>query len=409
MRTNGDRVVSDARGSRSGALAPHHLPPFFSGILAPLNIARPAAVACLLFISAVFPACTKAKSGAPKADAEAALTTAQPADGAPGTRWKPERELGKGLRDLRFAEKSADRNLSDTCVLELASERFLVVVSDEGHEFGVVRLGAPERGKLYDLAELSSPGVDVSLPGAGTKVEIDFEAVASERERVLLVGSASLKRKQPKGDSADSSKLAEVVPASGPGRHFSDFVYELRAEKHGGDFPEFTLVGARDLREILLGLPLLSSFREIPSKDNGIDIEGAVAHGGFYYFGLRGPVLRGRALIARTRSDFSEPELFAFDLGGLGVRALTVVATPPAARGVYILAGPTMPTKTDFSLYRWADFDRAQKEDGAKVTLVGSVPSKGDLHPEALFALDGSICTVSDGDPGGGPACRPLP
>ncbi|HEY3498290.1 MAG TPA: DUF3616 domain-containing protein, partial [Polyangiaceae bacterium] len=290
--------------------------------------------------------------------------------------------------------------------------RFVVVVSDEGQEFGVVEIGDGRYGKggggrLHELAELERAGVDALLPDPGKKTEVDLEAVASDGNRVLLVGSASLKRKKPKDDSGVND-LAEVVPASGRGNHFSNYAYVLEASAAPGTPPSFKLVLARDLREILLGMPLLAPFREIPSKDNGIDIEGALAHGGFYYFGLRGPVLRGRALVARVRTDFSEPLLFSLDLGGLGVRALSYAGADERTRGVYILAGPTMPTKTDFVLYRWVEHESSTAEQSVKPELVGSVPNHDELAPEALLPLDGALCVVHDGRPGGAPACRAL-
>jgi hypothetical protein len=222
---------------------------------------------------------------------------------------------------------------------------------------------------------------------------------------VLLVGSASLKRKKPK-DDAGTEALAEVVPASGPGNYFADYAYALDARIGERGWPEFKLVSATDLRAILLGLPLLASFREIPSKDNGIDLEGAVVHGGFFYFGLRGPVLRGRALVARMRSDFSDPVLFSLDLGGLGVRALSYVEGNERTRGIYILAGPTMLTKTEFALYRWVGFDSASERDAVQPVLVSVAPSHAGLQPEALFPLGSALCALSDGAPGGSPMCR---
>jgi hypothetical protein len=321
-----------------------------------------------------------------------------------------DRGLLKGLSELRYAEKSSAKNLSDACVLTLGGERFLVVVSDEGHEFALLRLGSDPPGKLVDLATLEHPGVNIELPRADQEVEIDFEAVACSAERVLLVASASLKRKKPKKNASGTKQLENVVPASGAGHEFSDFVYELVPRATPGGLPSFTLVGARNLRDTLLNLPVLSPFRDIPSKDNGLDVEGALIHGQYFYFGLRGPVLRGRAVVARLRADFSQPELFALDLGGLGVRALTYVESAEGG-SVYILAGPTMPTKTGFSLYRWTGHEAPTTDDAgaSKVTLVAEVPARDDLNPEALFVLDRTLCTVSDGTPGGEPSCRPLP
>ena len=48
----------------------------------------------------------------------------------------------------------------------------------------------------------------------------------------------------------------------------------------------------------------------LPSKDNGLDIEGLAVLGNRVYLGLRGPVLRGRAIILELELEESEPGVF---------------------------------------------------------------------------------------------------
>ena len=52
-----------------------------------------------------------------------------------------------------------------------------------------------------------------------------------------------------------------------------------------------------DLTEALRGDEHLGSFLAIPGKDNGFDIEGLAVAGERLFIGLRGPVLRGWAVI----------------------------------------------------------------------------------------------------------------
>ena len=84
----------------------------------------------------------------------------------------------------------------------------------------------------------------------------------------------------------------------------------LQRRLHLGDTGD---AHAADLRDNLSGLagrdswlwlagePLLRPFLPIPSKDNGLDIEGITARGDRVLLGLRGPVLRGIALVAELR------------------------------------------------------------------------------------------------------------
>jgi hypothetical protein len=345
--------------------------------------------------------CTRTDGTAPKPQSDATV----PADRAEKGGWRANRELERALTRLAF-NKDAAENLSDAAVLRLGSRSFLVVVSDEGHDFGVTTFGPDAKSKLYDLAELPHGDLAVELPSPKSKVEVDIEAVTTSGDRVFLTGSASLKRKKPKDGDHAGERLREIVPASGAGANYSNYVYELRAREGEGGFPAFELVGAHDARKLLLDLPLVATFKDVPSKDNGLDVEGAVVHGGYFYFGLRGPVLRGRALVVRTRADFTEPEAYTLDLRGLGVRALTHVEGSARA-GLYILAGPTLPREDHFELFRFTASDKSPADvRTSDLELVATVPSSDKRSPEALFPLGSDLCVLSDGVVGGAPHCH---
>jgi hypothetical protein len=93
----------------------------------------------------------------------------------------------------------------------------------------------------------------------------------------------------------------------------------------------------------------------IPSKENGLDIEGLAVSGDRLFLGLRGPVLRGRALILELQWEDTGRDLIMkslkrhfLDLRGLGVRDLMIVD-----RDMYVLAGPTMTLDGPVHLFRW--------------------------------------------------------
>jgi len=98
----------------------------------------------------------------------------------------------------------------------------------------------------------------------------------------------------------------------------------------------------------------LQPFLEIPGKDNGFDIEGLAVANGRILLGLRGPVLRGWAVILEVelRENKQDPSILKLknigpadqpyrkhfvDLGGLGIRDLCI-----HGNDLLILAGPTM-------------------------------------------------------------------
>ena len=95
---------------------------------------------------------------------------------------------------------------------------------------------------------------------------------------------------------------------------------------------------------------------------SGLDIEGITARGDRVLVGLRGPVLRGIALVADLRLgnlgnanaplQLDQLRLRFLDLGGLAVRDLAVL---PGHDDVLLLAGPTMTLAGPCLLYRWCD------------------------------------------------------
>ena len=103
----------------------------------------------------------------------------------------------------------------------------------------------------------------------------------------------------------------------------------------------------------------------IPSKDNGFDVEGLAVSGDRVFLGLRGPVLRGWAIVVELRvrttrdgeltletlGSSGEPYLKHFlQLDGLGVRDLVI-----HGGDLLVLAGPSMDLDGPVYVYRWND------------------------------------------------------
>ncbi|MGH3670477.1 MAG: DUF3616 domain-containing protein, partial [Pseudonocardiaceae bacterium] len=158
----------------------------------------------------------------------------------------------------------------------------------------------------------------------------------------------------------------------------------------------------------------LSSFIKVPGKDNGLDIEGLAVIGSRVFLGLRGPVLRGWALIIEIQprpsnadptklelgpiNDLNGPSYTKhfLDLHGLGIRDL-------ARHGddLLILAGPTMildgPSRV-LRLRRGAHDPLPEVVTHSQLEQIGpdlpittehDRPVKaGHDHPEAITILD---------------------
>jgi uncharacterized protein DUF3616 len=317
--------------------------------------------------------------------------------------------------ELRFAEQSqatqTHTNLSavrqDGRCLWLAGdetatlERLTAVTGPDGHVEGY------DDQLTVALADL------VPLP-AGSAEEADLEGLASSDGWLWAIGSHSLKRKRVKdGHSAAKSRkrLATVV------REENRFVLvRLPLVQGPDDLPvpvakdgerHAAVLGGRGdaLTDLLTGDPHLAPFLAIPSKDNGVDIEGiaAMPGGDRLMVGFRGPVLRGWAVLMEIRpeTDPGDPQRLRLrpldgpapyrthflDLGGLGVRDLA-----PYGDDLLILAGPSMSLSGPVRVLRWpgaARVDAPAVVHAGDLQLLGEVPhGDGEDHAEGITVLD---------------------
>jgi Protein of unknown function (DUF3616) len=206
---------------------------------------------------------------------------------------------------------------------------------------------------------------DYGLAGGHDDGESDLEGLCVDGQRLWLVGSHSLRRT--KHNSTKGTPL-EVEARRRPN---TQVLGCLNLDRDGNPCSGQRLcidntIGEDALTTALAAQPLLRPFLPIPSKDNGLDIEGITARDDRVLLGLRGPVLRGIALVADVTLSGLEPHhgsdaignplelahlrLCGLDLGGLAVRDLAVL---PGSDDVLILAGPTMTLAGPCQLYRW--------------------------------------------------------
>lgn len=147
-------------------------------------------------------------------------------------------------------------------------------------------------------------------------------------------------------------------------------------------------------------------FLAIPGKDNGFDIDGLTVAGERIFLGLRGPVLRGWAVVLEVAvvedGSLSTLRLKAIgpngrpyrkhflQLGGLGIRDLCVQGSD-----LLILAGPTMDLDGPVSVFRWQGGSAPDGEvlvPANELQRVLDVPyGEGTDHAEGvtLFAPNG--------------------
>jgi hypothetical protein len=120
--------------------------------------------------------------------------------------------------------------------------------------------------------------------------------------------------------------------------------------------------GKRSLRRVLKRDRQIAPFLAIPTKENGLDVEGVLAWRNRLFLGLRGPVIATRAVIVELplKSALRRPgkgmRKHFLDLGGLGVRDLC-----HDGKDVLILAGPVTSTGGPFRLFRWRPKRRSKQ------------------------------------------------
>lgn len=229
----------------------------------------------------------------------------------------------------------------------------------------------------------------LDLPEASC--EIDVEGMGFYDHYLWLVGSHSLARKKPKKADAPEKQIQRLSKVKDdPNRYLLARIPMVKDKETGEyvlhktcphpDIPNVKLhasqlikMGERNkLMHVLANDIHLKPFLKIPGKDNGFDIEGLAVSGEKIFVGLRGPVLRGWAMVLEIAMEETKSEQFKLKpigtngafykkhflhLEGMGVRELRILNDD-----MLILAGPTMDLDGTISVYRWRDAVKQETE-----------------------------------------------
>lgn len=248
---------------------------------------------------------------------------------------------------------------------------------------GEIRFGDHRQFALHDYLRLPVPP-SARAEENGKIEEADIEGLDFQDGYLWLVGSHSLKRGNPKEEDSIKKNTKRLKKIRHDGNRFllariplekATQSLKKTVEQDGNSRTAARLCGDPDgnaLTEALATDEHLGPFLTIPGKDNGFDIEGLAVAGDRVFVGLRGPVLRGWALILElaleAKNDFTlklkpigpdgQPYRKHFlDLRGLGVRDLCVEGSD-----LLILAGPTMTLTHPPIVFRWPGGARPDQE-----------------------------------------------
>jgi hypothetical protein len=304
-------------------------------------------------------------------------------------------------RPLRHVEDPLHKDLS--AVARVGDSLFLAC--DE--TASIERLRRLEDGSFGDHRHYTLNDF-VDLP-AGAEGEMDIEGLCVEGGFLWIVGSHSLKRCKPKLDESDADdalKNMESVERE-PNRYFLGrvplveeapglFIPAKSEEERHAAWVRFGKKRSA-LTRWLADDPHLSQFLKIPSKENGFDVEGLAVRGSRIWLGLRGPVLRGHAVVldldikeqapgrlkARRIDGGQRYRKHLLDTRGLGIRDMRFDGDD-----LLLLVGPTMSLEGPAFVLRWRGaFGEAGSGvvDPSRIEIVAELPYQLHAdHPEGI-------------------------
>lgn len=251
----------------------------------------------------------------------------------------------------------------------------------------------------------------------GPDGEMDIEGLAVDDGWLYVCGSHSLKRDRPDEDEDHEAALEALTDVDvdpnrwflgrlpladhGDGRLLPVAAAEVDGGRRRAGCVKMKDDGRSTLTKAMDEDPHLAPFLDVPSKDNGFDVEGIAARGDRVWLGLRGPVLRGWAMVLElrlktTKKGWLKPRRIGpdgeryrkhlCDLGGLGIRDLEFDED-----ALLVLSGPTMDLDGPVALHRWADVlatDHHTVLGRDEVVHVADLPyGHGVDHPEGMAVV----------------------
>lgn len=286
---------------------------------------------------------------------------------------------------------------------------------DEGTSIDRLTRGTDGNFGAHTRFDLSSL---LTLPGGAE--EIDVEGMDVNGGYLWLIGSHSLKRKKAEADKPPAENIKRLGTVTADGNRYTlarvpidlsgtpqKTVGTLTAARLDGTAKSNLLIEAltKDghLAPFMPRVSTDGTIVGIPSKDNGLDVEGLAVSGNRVFLGLRGPVLRGWSMVIELQVADQSSGVLKLDpigsgptirrhflqLNGLGVRDLVIEGT-----NLLVLAGPTMDLDGPVFIYRWKNALTHSADSltfATDLERVVSIPfGVGTDHAEALTVVPGA-------------------
>lgn len=261
----------------------------------------------------------------------------------------------------------------------------------------------------------------LDLP-AGPEGETDIEGLAIDDGWLWVVGSQSIKRDKVKDGDSGAASLAELEDTDWEENRQLLARLPL-VDRDGGLWPvaedgdrraaHLHFKGKGRLRRWLRKDRHLAPFLDLPSKENGLDVEGIVARGDRVWVGLRGPVLGQSAVVlemrmrltgsghlkARRIEGKARLRKHSVDTDGQGIRDMKW-----DGEDLLLVTGPVLSGDGPAAILRLLGFAQRDSEGyvgEAGQRLVQRLPYRESTdHPEGLVRWEGDEWLVLCDSPG---------
>lgn len=239
---------------------------------------------------------------------------------------------------------------------------FMALATDEGHQ---IQLFKPLKTKAGQQTWQPSQLISLDNSPAALNSELDIEGLAWQAPYLYAIGSHSVKRSKLKDNNAAKKNLKRLQTIiREPARQQ---LFRIQLDGHY----KAVAVESLSLADELQNHPTLGLFTGIPSKENGVDIEGlAIDAKGRLLVGLRGPVLRGniatvlRLKLHKKKFKIKSVKTRYLPLTGRGIRGMSEMASD-----FLLLTGAVGDQVLSYQVYRWDGENALPSESVSKTGL----------------------------------------
>lgn len=239
--------------------------------------------------------------------------------------------------------------------------------------------------------------------------ELDIEGIAVEGNSIYVVGSHSSKRNRVRKKKNSYEQNRETFLVGNIADEVNrNWLYRITVDEQAKTTERSMRIS---LNDIILNQDVLKVFSQLPSKENGIDIEGISVVDEWIYIGFRGPVFRGN-YVPVLKFKFDDPvntaSLLFVNLGGGGIRDMTKFN-----EGFLIISGPVGDGSGSYRVHYWNGQDMIPGKDREKtkdyLSELGEIDTPKKGKAEGILVLDpdddcsSRFMIVYDGVLNGGP------